>query len=173
MKKLLELLGDLDGAMAEYPFDMNDGLVLVGSAVLAVRGIRDVRDLDVLASPEVFAYLKGCEPADQTEDEVAFRSARGVIQIGTKMVSFAKGSSLTAFDVRQGSRIWQKWRVMSLEHLKDFKRAVGRQKDLEDLQLIRRWCNNHQPNELPRCKCGLAAGLMGGPHADECPLHKP
>ncbi len=123
----------------DRPLYVRDALVLVGSAVLATRGIRDVRDLDVLASGELFHYLRGRSPTEVIDDQLAFMTPVGVIQVGTRLVSFARGSSLTSFDVFRDAERWKGWRVMSLEHLEEFKRAVGRQKDQEDLHLIKEW----------------------------------
>ena len=119
--------------------DAKDSLVLVGSAALATRGIRDVRDLDVLASGEMFHYLRGRSPTDVIDDQLAFQTPSGVIQVGTRMVSFGRKSGLTSFDIRRAAERWESWWVISLEHLQEFKRTVDRDKDREDLRLIDTW----------------------------------
>lgn len=56
-----ELLAQLADVLARNTNAAFSDCVLLGSAVLAARGLRDVHDLDVLVPPELFAELRNQE----------------------------------------------------------------------------------------------------------------
>lgn len=121
--------------------------VLVGSAALAIRNIRDVNDLDVIVDQELFELL--CARArtlvdaekvvafEYDHDKLAVQTSRGVIQISTDFYNFAKGANISVEELGRDADRWFTWAVISLPHFKRFKTAMGRMKDLEDLELLK------------------------------------
>lgn len=124
-------------------------LVLVGSAPMAALSLRDVRDLDVLVSEDLFAKLSGYfqqayGEAYEAHDGQAFAVAvpdLGTIEVATDYKRFADVGLATS-DVFEralapgATRVGLDFRVMALYHMELVKRAAGRDKDLEDLQLL-------------------------------------
>ena len=126
-------------------------VILVGSAAMAVRGIRDVNDLDVLAASvrvdEIRNKAPGCFG---TEDAVAVQTPAGVIQAATSMRVFAAASPIETVDVADGADQWRGFlpeskdiRTIGLVHLVAFKKAVAREKDLADIELIEAYLEQH------------------------------
>jgi hypothetical protein len=122
-----------------------DRCILVGSALLACLGLRDVNDLDVLVpSRELDAIVEGSLPDDNwqrtfDQNTVVLKTPEGlVIQVSDRLDCFAASRVLSEMEVAIGAEMRGAWKVMSLAHLVAFKRAVGREKDLDDLTLLRK-----------------------------------
>lgn len=139
-----ELLGRLNACLLEGD---RDKIVLVGSAPLAVRGIRDVNDLDVLCRPEVFARL--CPMASVVGAEAfalgTIGAPCGVIQLTDHLPHFTGdrtglGTSwLSADDVFAAADRRGDWLVMCMGHMLLVKRHRGFEKDRDDIELYTRW----------------------------------
>lgn len=128
-------------------------VVLVGSAPMAVRSIRDVGDLDVLVHGAAMTRLRmvleihaGLKVTMADENLMAIGVDVGMMQLSSRIVHFANATDLTElelfeesihFDIpcaSQGRSL--RWAVMSLGHCRRIKRARGQMKDLEDLRSI-------------------------------------
>lgn len=130
MKRFEALLAELAKLV------MKKEVHLLGSAILAIRGVRDVQDLDVLATPDTMHRLWPVA----TEAEryaIAFKTPHGAIQISDRLSEFGLCRSITAEVVREKAEHWQGWRVISLDTLKQAKRIRGQDKDHEDLRLLK------------------------------------
>ncbi|APU89006.1 hypothetical protein Rctr197k_223 [Virus Rctr197k] len=116
-------------------------VVLLGSAVLAVRGLRDVNDLDVLVSPATFAHLvETAEPSDRTDNAMSFQTPAGMIQLASALAAFGPHFPFVEGDVylsAQGFVVMGQHRwVLDLELFVRAKKAFGREKDFDDLMLL-------------------------------------
>lgn len=132
----------LDGLLEEFAKHMRGAknkCVLVGSVPLAILGLRDVNDLDVIVSGEWFAKLKPVA-MDVHEERLAIQTPHGVIQVSTKFYNFAADCGVSVAELRRDATEWVApsghWRVISMGHFRKFKESMGRQKDLEDLRLL-------------------------------------
>lgn len=122
--KYLEELAELNLPTESY--------LIFGSSVLAVRDIRENNDIDVLITKELWAKLSKTLPINYDDPGRPLQY---------KHISLFK--DLRYLDKQE--RVFQDKEIidgipyMSLEHLLEFKRNVGRAKDLEDVELIKKY----------------------------------
>lgn len=124
------------------------GVVFIGSAALAIRGIRDVRDLDILVPRDLLDRLRMC--GQVTGDAVAIKTPHGVLQISDRMTvhgpvesplgpiladAVRAKATMESYSYVTGGLV----RVISLEHLILLKQTRGLTKDFDDIQLIKRY----------------------------------
>jgi hypothetical protein len=144
--RFMRLLKDLDSLLPRR------FVVLIGSAALAVRGARDVRDLDVLVAAATLEAFRGGHhklPRDwgfEAGDRAVQVSApAGTIQISDRLSVHGPACEIDevevianadAFYVALPEQAPQPWRVIALFDLVRLKKARGLAKDLEDLRLI-------------------------------------
>jgi len=111
--------------------------VVVGGAVLALLGIRDTEDIDLVVSERLFADLqdRGWRVKTRPNGKPGLKHGRTEAYLDVNCESFERSSSWlfeNAQEVRSG------FPVVDLETLAQFKAGYGRPKDLQDLVLIRR-----------------------------------
>jgi len=118
-------------------------VVLVGSAPLAYRGLRDVNDLDVLVEESAFQRISKHFPHDwsvehDTERDIYGASTpAGMIQLSSHAAPFVGEVGLCSYDiVSKATNTDDGWLIMSLEHVYRIKLARRQEKDLDDLRLI-------------------------------------
>lgn len=139
-------------------------VVLVGSAVLAVRKLRDVNDLDVITWGSVVDRLvsKG-QPTARDGSRLEFRTEHGVIQLTDHFWGFAANCDLPVVEIMEKAELWNSsisagvemfmlpegappevsdktsiaWRIFCMDHFIQFKRACNREKDFADLRLLK------------------------------------
>lgn len=118
-----------------------DQFMVVGSGILAAKGIRQTQDLDILVSPELFQECRsqGWEVKPWTwkgdpeqgwlkKDDVELMAE---IRYEGQNVSFEYMS--TEAETIDGIKF------LSLKQLVNIKRRSGRPKDLDDLKLVERY----------------------------------
>lgn len=127
MENLQELLSEFkklnlpDGEYAVY-----------GSGPLAVRGIRDVHDLDVIVSNSLYRRLRD----RYMEDEEKERIKIGKIEIYPPWGWSPEIKDLEMEEVISQAELIKGVRFTKLEDILDFKKRMGRPKDLKDIQLV-------------------------------------
>ena len=112
--------------------------IVVGSAIMDVKGIREANDLDVVVTPELFKICEknGWELKSWTKKEVLGKPWLKGDGVDLVVDMNYKGMDLTASDlIAEGERINDIW-FISLERLVAFKREWGRPRDFEDIQRI-------------------------------------
>lgn len=123
--------------------------VLIGSATLAARGIRDVNDLDVLVRPSRWVLVKakfaeGYWPAASSDAEVpeydpdldADGKPREILRTGQHdfmMTPPRIVGAVTAADVFQDAQYFEGFQVGSPRHCLAIKALAGRKKDHADM----------------------------------------
>ena len=109
--------------------------LFIGSATLALYGIRQNRDLDVLVTKEVFIRLRFNKQLDFTygkgSGNYKYRTKDGRIEIFGHINSFLLNRGILERAIKVNG-----YNYMSLSDLVRFKRARGRTYDLEDIKLI-------------------------------------
>lgn len=120
-----------------------DEVVLVGSVPLAIRDVRDVRDLDVLCDLGVIERIEERHGKLVHRDmglnrgyAAAWVDGDMMIQMSAGIENFASTVDLTNEEVREGAEDWKGWKVLSFMHCVKIKRALRRDKDLDDLHLL-------------------------------------
>jgi hypothetical protein len=112
-----------------------DQFVVVSSGSLAIRGIREARDVDIVVTPELWSILAqkyGVEIKDNVE----------IIELGNDIETLGKGSWFTKESLIKPQEIFDEADVfegikfMNLSQLRKIKQEKGREKDLNDVKLI-------------------------------------
>lgn len=118
--------------------------VVVSSGVLEALGIRPARDLDITVTPQLFEKLRA--DGGWTEEErygKLFLSKPGVDiirQLAWDAYSTTNEEAIASALIINGIPF------MNLDELKRFKRALGREKDFEDIELIEAYEQSHIQN---------------------------
>lgn len=134
IKKLLEELNLFNLPKDEY--------VLVGSAPLAIREIRDAHDLDVLVSDDLWKTLAQKYPinTDHGFNKLILSPDIDVLGDG----SVFKNPQIASFEeMIKTADIISGHKFLNLELLKKFKTKMGREKDLNDIELIDQYFAAH------------------------------
>lgn len=108
--------------------------VVIGGAVLELRGIRETNDIDIVVSREVYARLK----SDGWKEFVHDDGKRLLTHKGYRIMQQWMGRDLDDF-ARRAEAI-DGIMTMALDDLRDCKSLLGRRKDLSDITLIQKYC---------------------------------
>ena len=136
---VFRLLQDLASGLPE---GFHEKIVIFGSAAMLLNGVemkRPVDDLDVFVSSDTFEELRG-----RFDEETASATEGGSIPkivIGDKIEAFESFPGIEFSEAFCGSKILPNtgpFRVASLQHLQQWKKAQNRPKDREDLKAIER-----------------------------------
>ncbi len=124
IRKLLEKFNKLDLPRDQY--------VIFGSGPLAIRGIREGRDLDVIVYDELFAELKKrYRHESEYKDKIVLEG--GDIEIFPARKSYVDKAeeAIEKADAIEG------YRFMNLKDLIRWKNKLSRPKDHRDIEMIK------------------------------------
>lgn len=139
--KLDTLLAELD--KLNFP---KDQYAITSSGSLAIRGIRDANDLDILVTPKLWEAL--------SQKYLGERVKSKDIKIGNLHIfwkgSFDEQSSIaTVMEQINTADTIKGYRFVNLELAKRFKKVSDREKDKRDLELIKNYdATKTYPNEI-------------------------
>lgn len=121
--RLLEELKTLQLPLGEF--------ALCGSAPMAARGLRDVQDLDIIVSENLYQTLK------QKYSDAKYQSTLGPLKINDLEISCTWLNNLDeAKKIIAETEIINDWPFAPLKYVIAYKQMLNRQKDLDDLKLI-------------------------------------
>lgn len=115
-----------------------DAYVVVGGGILVALGLLEWdEDVDICVTPEIFAQFQA---EGWRQEEWASKPVlkHDIYDIG---VGFGKWS---VKDLQADSMVIQEVPFMNIEKLLQWKREMGRPKDLRHIQLIERYLQNHR-----------------------------
>jgi len=131
--KLDILLAELD--KLNFP---KDQYAITSSGPLAIRGIREANDLDIIVSLKLWAELLKKYPVKKE----GFESIEiGNIQILWKGSFFTDSKVATVEEQIKTADVIKGYRFVNLDLIKKFKKISGREKDKRDLELIKNYEN--------------------------------
>lgn len=116
--------------------------VLVGGASLAIRGIRETKDLDVIVLPSLFAELltQGWSLDDGYEERWnKKRVKRGDVEIYQDLFLEKKNTSVDIQELIANAEMIEGFPFQPLDHLIMCKLDSARDKDLEDVIKIKEY----------------------------------
>lgn len=113
-----------------------DSYVVFGSCPMALVGLREARDIDLVVSPEVFARLKTAGWKVVKKDGKDDWLARDVFEAHNER-DFLQ-TLLSSATMADGVPF------ASLQNLKKWKQDFGREKDLADIKLIDGYLAEHK-----------------------------
>ena len=110
-----------------------DQYAITSSGPLAIRGIREANDLDIIVTPEVWTELSKKYPIKNG----GFRCIEiGSVQILWERSFYTDSKIATIEEQIKTADVIKGHRFVNLSLIKKFKRLQGREKDKKDLELI-------------------------------------
>lgn len=109
--------------------------VVVGSGTLTARGIRESLDVDLIVSEKIWNELSKKHDVFQKGGVNRISLSEDVEVLGPGSI-FLSSAVIPVENVFNEAEVYEEIKFLNLQHLKKFKRALGRDKDLEDVQLI-------------------------------------
>lgn len=118
----------------KLPFE---NYMVVSSGALAIRGIREAGDLDVIVTKELWNELSKKHKITINESGIERLEVDKDIEIINPDQSyFANESGIPMEEMFSKADVFEGVKFMNLEHLKLAKAKLGREKDLKDIALI-------------------------------------
>jgi hypothetical protein len=111
-----------------------DQYVVIGSGIMSALGIRDAGDIDISVLPELHKKLCSDNTWKQDERYQKIFLTKVGIEINPEL-SWEDYPTTTEEAVRTATII-DGVPFLNLEELKKFKKALGREKDFKDIELI-------------------------------------
>lgn len=127
---IFKKLAELDFPLGQY--------VLVGSAPLAARGIREARDLDIAVTSSLWDRLASSDDyliEERYGRQFLVDKASGLIDI-IKQLDWDKYST-TVEEAILGADIINDFPFLNISETIKFKTALGREKDFRDIEKLR------------------------------------
>lgn len=106
---------------------------IYGSGPLAIRGIRDIQDLDVIVLDQLYQRLKTQYPKDPEKERIKI----GEIEIYPSWAWKNRQGDLKKVIIR--AELIEGLRFVRLDDLIKCKRKMGRPKDFKDIRLIKEY----------------------------------
>lgn len=120
----LEELKKLDLPEGEY--------AIFGSGPLAVRGIREAEDLDVVVTKNLYEKLKEKYPEEKERINI------GNIEVIPPNAPIIENAE----ELIKRGEIIKGFRFVSLKDIIEWKKKMGREKDLKDIELVKGYLKN-------------------------------
>jgi len=115
----------------------NDQYVVIGSGTMSVLGIREANDIDMSVTEELFRKLKETGEWEELEKYGRPFLKKDVFDIN-KHLGWEKYST-TIQEANKSALFIEGIPFMNLDELIKFKYAMGREKDLKDIELIKEY----------------------------------
>ena len=122
-----------------------DQYTVVGSGSLAVRGIREAADIDLVITPDLYGSLKesGWEEERKLGSKPEWVISSGPFDASTSWA--VEGYEPTALELIETSDVIDGVNFVNIPSLLAWKKAARREKDLRDIQLIETYLKTHNP----------------------------
>ncbi len=135
---IIEKIKELNFAPGKY--------VVVGSGTLEALGIRQARDIDIAVLPELLAQLRATGEWEEEDRHGKIFLKKENIDIISQL-SWPEYTTTTE-EALASSVVIDGINFMNLNELKKFKRALGREKDFVDIELIDKYLKVHDADAL-------------------------
>jgi hypothetical protein len=114
-----------------------DQFVVVGSGPLAIRKIRESKDLDIVVTHDLWTQLSKKYAPQTNEWGIEYIGILENIEVlNPGQSAFSNSSVVPVEKVFSEADTFKGTKFMSLEHLKKVKLQLGRETDLKDISLI-------------------------------------
>lgn len=119
-------------------------VIVIGSGILDKLDIRTARDIDLVVDEKEFAKLDGRSNLVRCEDDrgVHYQTADGVIELWRTWGMLGEAER-SYEELLPDTVVCDGVRFMSLGYVKRWKRRMGRDKDVRDIDLIERYEATH------------------------------
>ena len=119
--------------------------VIIGSGIMDALGIRTAGDVDIAILPELHKELLASGEWEQEEKYGHIHLKREGVEITPDLPWEAYAT--TTQEAIDSATVIDGIPFMNLEELKKFKKALGREKDYRDIDLIDTYIAEHAPND--------------------------
>lgn len=114
-----------------------DQFAVMGSGPLAVRGLRDVHDIDLVVTPQLWEELVKKYPLDEGWHSPKIKLAENIEAFTRTAADIPTEELVSRADILDGVRF------VSLKDTIAAKRVQNREKDLMDIKLVEDYLENH------------------------------
>lgn len=116
----------------------SDQYIIVGSGIMAAKGIRETNDLDIIVTPWLFekSISEGWEVHQWTKESIPGKDWLKRDNVELYIQLSRKTGGISAEELLKDAELIEDIPFISLETLIDFKREYGRSKDFEDIKRI-------------------------------------
>lgn len=118
--------------------------VIVSSGALAIRGIREAKDLDVIVTNSLWNKLatKYQTEVENGVERIKFDNSNIEILNPAQSI-FGNSGVVPVEEIFEKADVFEGIKFINLDHLKKIKIKLGREKDLRDIQLIDEYLKNN------------------------------
>lgn len=121
-----------------------DEFVIVSSGALAIRGIREAKDLDVIVTNSLWNKLTATYQTEVENGVERIKFDNSNIEILNPAQSiFGNSRVVSVEEIFEKADIFGGIKFINLNHLKKIKTKLGREKDLKDIELIDEYLKNN------------------------------
>lgn len=121
-----------------------DEFVIVSSGALAIRGIREAKDLDVIVTNSLWNKLTATYQTEVENGVERIKFDNSNIEILNPAQSiFGNSGVVSVEEIFEKADIFGGIKFINLNHLKKIKLKLGREKDLKDIELIDEYLKNN------------------------------
>ena len=111
--------------------------VIIGSGIMAALGLREANDIDIAVTPELHAALRARGEYEEEERYGKIFLKRARVEINPRL-NWDEYQTTTEEAIASASII-RGVPFMNLKELVRFKKALGREKDFKDIELIEKF----------------------------------
>jgi hypothetical protein len=141
-----------------------DELVVVSSGALAIRGIREAKDLDVIVTVRLWNEITKKHPRTLNDWGIERVLVDNNIEILNPAQSiFGNSKVIPAHEIFDQSDIFNGVRFINLEHLRTIKSKLGRKIDHQDVELINAFLKQEQRANPPQAARQQLAAVFYSP----------
>lgn len=119
--------------------------VVVGGAALSIRGVRDTDDIDLVVTPELFELLSRSGWSDKLRPNgkpgLRWECFEAYLDVNTETFDRSTSWLIENAEAIHGIP------CVDLDTLVGWKRAYGRAKDLQDVEILEALCSGHEGSE--------------------------
>ena len=112
-----------------------DQFAVMSSGVLAVRGLREARDLDLVVTRRLWVALSSKYPVEKHDKGYFISLDKNIEAVGGRVESQEKDFIQMEVQIKKADII-DGVRYVKLEDVIKFKKRLGRKKDIKDIALI-------------------------------------
>src|SRR3989344_1105022 len=109
-----------------------DQFMVVSSGALAVRGIREARDIDLIVTESLWDELAAKYPVSEEHGVERIDLGSDIDLLNPKQSKFGSMSPIPLDELLKEADVFYGVRFINLKHLQVIKQAMGREKDLRD-----------------------------------------
>jgi hypothetical protein len=112
--------------------------IVVGSGIMSAYGIREHKDIDLLVTHSLYEKLKALGWKVETMNGIFEFVSNGIFGASPEIITLPNYKP-NLEELLKNAEIINDIPFMSLNDLMDFKKALGREKDLKDIELVQKY----------------------------------